>query len=114
MAYRAKSIVGAQIPVFRFALLLIVFHIHVHVSASSFGPIPVMAVHVAFHPAQHHPFFYSYTSAADSATHIPERDIALPSSIWRYLFMIFATISSPPEDAFRLNRMLSPTLTTRI
>ena len=51
MAYRAKSIVGAQIPVFRFALLLIVFHIHVHVSASSSGPVPVMAVHVAFHPA---------------------------------------------------------------
>ena len=28
--------------------------------------------------------------------------------------MIFATISSPPEDALRLNRMLRPTLTTRI
>ena len=26
--------------------------------------------------------------------------------------MIFATISSPPEEAFRLKRMLRPTLTT--
>ena len=27
---------------------------------------------------------------------MPESDIALPSSICRYLFIIFATISSPP------------------
>ena len=31
-----------------------------------------------------------------------------PNSMRRYLFMIFATISRPPEDALRLNRMLSP------
>ena len=46
--------------------------------------------------------------------HIPDRGMAFPNSMCRYLFMIFATISSPPEDALRLNKMLSPMLTTRI
>ena len=43
-----------------------------------------------------------------------ERDMAFPSSICKYLFVIFATISRPPEDTLRLNKMLNPTLTTRI
>ena len=39
---------------------------------------------------------------------MPASDMARPSSMRRYLFRIFATISSPPEDALRLKRMLRP------
>ena len=57
--------------------------------------------------------FLSYTKAAERATHMPDKDMAFPRSIWRYLFMILATISRPPEEAFRLNRMLKPILTVK-
>ena len=46
------------------------------------------------------------------ATSMPDRLMALPSSIRRYLFISLATISSPPEEALQLNSMDSPTPTT--
>ena len=34
---------------------------------------------------------------------MPDKDIALPNSIWRNLFIILATISMPPEEALAEN-----------
>ena len=50
----------------------------------------------------------------DSATIMPETDMALPSSIRRNLFISFATMSRPPEDASRRNKIANPAPTTKI
>ena len=42
------------------------------------------------------------------ATAIPQTDIAVPSSIWKYLFIILVITSSPPEDALFMNKRDAP------
>ena len=75
MAYRTKSIVGTQITVFRFALLLIVFHIHVYMSTSSFSPVLVTAAHMAFHPAFPTAGFYKEQDACYDQCNRPDNGL---------------------------------------
>ena len=53
-----------------------------------------------------------YLTALSELREPEDADIAFPKSIFRYLFMIFATMSNPPEDAFLENKIARPTPTT--
>ena len=46
-----------------------------------------------------------YILVVGMATAIPEKETAFPRSIFKYLLMILATMSSPPDEAFLENRI---------
>ena len=78
------------------------------------GAVAIIAAAVYFFLVPSHTSVSSISGLGIVLSNFVPLPLSAITMILNVVLLIFATISSPPEDAFLLKRMLSPTLTTKI